>query len=496
MGVMSFLLPPGLSADALRELERACIAGGPDNMPWPTEARVQSGRLVVSRGVEESGTLAVPWDVDGAGRLMSSTATLMERTAPYSLPVEIARGKINQLRCQAADWRAGGLVLPPELAREVLEVTFAFGRAATLPLSENGAAPADDTLDRAYRAAGRLVGVYLDQVFQIRHARQPRLDTALGVRLGVAVPQGASAEALTASCNSVCLPLAWSDCEPAPGSFRWEACDAQLAWAESLNLEVTAGPLVDFTAARLPDWLWSYERDLSALGRFMCRFVETAVRRYRGRLRRWQLTAASNSAALLSLGEDELLLLTVRMAEAARQVDPTLEVIVGLAQPWGEYMAVEERNHSPFIFADTLIRSGLTLAALDLELVMGVTPRGSYCRDLLDTSRLLDMYALLGLPLRVTLGYPSASSGDPLADPDYRTDAGRWRGGISAEAQADWARSFATLAVCKPYTQAVHWTHFSDAEPHTFPHAGLLDASGNVKPALATLRELRQAHLR
>src|SRR5262245_56943125 len=133
MGVMSFLLPPGLSADALRELERACVAGGPDNMPWPTEARVQSGRLVVSRGVEESGTLAVPWDVDGAGRLMSSTATLMERPAPYSLPVEIARGKVNQLRCQAADWRAGGLALPPELTREVLEITFAFGRAATLP---------------------------------------------------------------------------------------------------------------------------------------------------------------------------------------------------------------------------------------------------------------------------------------------------------------------------------------------------------------------------
>ena len=120
----------------------------------------------------------------------------------------------------------------------------------------------------------------------------------------------------------------------------------------------------------------------------MCRYVEAAVRRYRGRIRRWQLTAASNSATLLSLGEDELLLLTVRMAEAARQVDPALEVIVGLAQPWGEYMAVEERNHSPFIFADTLIRSGLTLAALDVELVMGVTPRGSYCRDLLDTSRL------------------------------------------------------------------------------------------------------------
>jgi Glycosyl hydrolase family 10 len=493
MGMMSFLLPSGLSVDTLRELERACVAGGPDNMPWPSDARVQAERLIVNRTVEESGTLTVPWDVNGAGRLMSSTATLMERPAPYSLPVEIARGKINQLRCQSADWRAGGLALPPELAREVLEVTFAFGRAVT---HADSPAPVGETLNRAYRAAGDLVGVYLDQVFQIRHARQPQLDTALGVRLGSAVPEGAAAEALLASCNSICLPLAWNVSEPAAGAFRWEAHDAQLAWAESHGLEVTAGPLVDFSAARLPEWLWSHERDLSALGRFMSRYVEAAVRRYRGRIRRWQLTAASNSATLLSLGEDELLLLTVRMAEAARQVDPALEVIVGLAQPWGEYMAVEERNHSPFIFADTLIRSGLTLAALDVELVMGVTPRGSYCRDLLDTSRLLDMYALLGLPLRVTLGYPSSSAADPLADPDFRADAGHWRGGFSAAAQADWARDFVTLAVCKPYVQAVHWTHFSDAEPHTFPHTGLVDSAGNLKPALAHLRALRENHLK
>ena len=40
MGVMSFLLPSGLSAEALRELQRACVAGGPDAMPWPTRADV------------------------------------------------------------------------------------------------------------------------------------------------------------------------------------------------------------------------------------------------------------------------------------------------------------------------------------------------------------------------------------------------------------------------------------------------------------------------
>src|SRR5437588_5381656 len=118
-------------------------------------------------------------------------------------------------------------------------------------------------------------------------------------------------------------------------------------------------------------------------------------------------------------------------------------------------MAVEERTHSPFIFADTLVRSELKLSSLDLELVMGVTPRGSYCRDLLETSRLLDLYSLLGVPLRITLGYPSATEADDNADPELRVDGGRWRSGFTPEVQADWASSFAALALAKPYTQAV-----------------------------------------
>ncbi len=228
----------------------------------------------------------------------------------------------------------------------------------------------------------------------------------------------------------------------------------------------------------------------------MCKFVEAWRRRYRHRIRRWQLTAASNSASVLSLTEDELLGLTYRLAEAARQIDPTLEIVVGVAQPWGEYMATVERTHSPFVFADTLIRSGMNVAALDVELVMGSEPRGSYCRDLLEGSRLLDLYALLGVPLRVTLGYPSSLGADFDADPDMHVGGGQWRGGYTPEVQAEWAASFTPLALCKPYVQGIQWTHLSDAAPHQFPNCGLIDATGKAKPAAAKLREIREAYLK
>ena len=53
----------------------------------------------------------------------------MERPEPYQLVVELARGKINQIRGQAADWQTGGLILTPALRERIHQVSIAFGHA-------------------------------------------------------------------------------------------------------------------------------------------------------------------------------------------------------------------------------------------------------------------------------------------------------------------------------------------------------------------------------
>ncbi len=496
MGTMTFQLPDSLPADAARELKRTCMAGGPDNMPWPTQLRLAPGQLSVSRVVDESGYLVVPWPIDDRGLMMCTSATLIERPRPYNLLVELARGKVNQVRCQAFDWRAGGLILSPELEQRIRDVGLAFAHAVAGVPPEEADQQAQIALDLAYQTARQLVSTYVAQVFQIRHQRQAQLDSTLACRLGKSVPSADLATPLIAAFNGVCLPISWGHIESEEATYRWQECDALADWASKQKLELSAGPLVDFSSAQLPAWLWQWERDLTGIASFMCKFVETAVRRYRNRIRCWQLTAASNCANVLSLSEDDLLGLTYRLAESARHVDSSLELVVGIAQPWGEYLALSECVHSPFIFADTLIRAGLNLSALDIELVMGVTPRGSYCRDLLEVSRMLDLYALLGVPLRVTLGYPSSADADADADPDLRVEGGRWGNGFTNEAQAAWAAEVTALVLCKPYVQGVQWVHFRDAEPHQFPHCGVVDGRDQVKPALQKLRELRETHLK
>ena len=48
----------------------------------------------------------------------------------------------------------------------------------------------------------------------------------------------------------------------------------------------------------------------------------------------------------------------------------------------------------------------------------------------------------------------------------------------------------------RPHVRAVTWDHWSDADPHMAPSAGLVEADGRAKPLLGRLRALRAAHLK
>jgi hypothetical protein len=495
MGTMSFRIPADLPCEAQRDLERACLASIGDTMPWPSEQILRDGLLTLRRSVDESGHLMLPWPLAEAGHFSGLSATLMEREAPYDLLTELVRGKLNQIRNQTADWQAAGLVLSEELGgrldaarKQFVRLLYHDDRATALPVAQ-------DALRLAYEAAAALVHSYISQVFHVREQREIRAETHLGCRLGLTPPTPERTAELSGLFTALTVPMPWTRIEPEQDHWNWEPIDQIVAWAEERDVALTAGPLVDFSSAQLPAWLWLWERDLPRIIAFVCRFVERAIRRYRGRIRRWHLTAASNFASILSLGEDELLGVTFRLAETARQIDAGLELLIGITQPWGDYMATNDHSYSPHSFADTLLRSELNLAALDLEIFPGVTPRGSFARDLLDVSRLLDMYAPLGVPLQLTLGYPASASPDEGADPDLRVGNGQWPGGFTPEGQADWTAQVLSLALCKPSVRAVQWTTLGDDEPHQIPHCGLYDAQGRPRSVLTALRNLRQRYI-
>lgn len=495
MGKMIFNLPSNLPLEVTQDLERTCVTGGPDAMPTLCQVNVEPNKLAIIRDSEESGCVIAPWLVQGAGHILVQTATLIEKTTPYQLQLELARGKINQVRNQAAEWLFAGLNMPPALNHQIREATRAFTRGVVRGQSEESNQQAETALIQGCEAADQLVHAYADQVIQIRQQRQPKLETTLGCRLGTSIPVGQAADTLVKSCNGISIPFSIHEVAPAEGDYHWDSQDALVKWAQHEGLAITGGPLVDFSYAGIPSCLWLWAGDRGKIAKLLCEYTADVLERYQNTITTWQLTAASNLPGVLSLNDDELLWLTLQIGETARQIAPTAGLVIGISQPWGDYLREAERMYSPIIFADHLLRAGLSVTAFDLEIVMGVTPRGSYCRDLLDFSRLLDMYGFFGLPLHITLGYPGERAENDHSSSELDIRAGYWRNGINSETQAEWATEFLSLAICKPFVRSVQWVQFSDQNPHQFPNCGLIAPSGTPRPVAASLRKIRDQFL-
>ena len=497
-------LPANLSERAVKALAPAYFVGLPDYMPWITQNVVGDGQISSEKEIPESGCMCVPWFLPNSVdelpspllrsklALMLSTATLAERPEPYRLAVELARGRVNQLRNQAADWQSGGLEMPKALDEAIRNASRTFGKAVCQSKDADADADSEEALLLALATGEDLVTEYITQVMTARTVRTPRLPTLLGCNVPAPNEQ---TDLVKSAFNTLRAPLNWRDIEQKEGTYNWEAFDAWMAWAKPLEKTIEIGPLFDMSPSRLPAWLPEKLGDPQAVANLMLDFLEAALERYRDQVKFWMLTCGMNDPSLLELDEEESLWLNTQLYAAAQQTHPNGEFSLGLAQPWGEAVARGTPAYSPFVYADALMRSRVLLSSLDLELVFGVTPRGSVGRDRLDLSRLFDLYALLGVPLRVTLGVPAAGGADPHGDPAYQMNPLYGPDAWTSETQAGWVDALSQLIICKPFIASLTYSHFSDAQPHRFPNVGLLDQRGEARPALAKLRALREKYL-
>lgn len=497
MGSLSFLLPEPLPAAASTLLPGACFAapvggsGSADQAPIPTKIEITPGKLTASRMVSESGVLMAPWPIGPFGPLVTSTTTLRETPEPYRLLTELARGKLNQVRTQSAEWAGIGLHHSPGFEDSLAEATRIFGKALAAPTPAEADALASRVLEQSHVLADVLVRDFIEQMFDTRHHEEGPLDSRLAARL-----RGPADAEYARAFNAAQLAIDWRQIEPDESRYDWTVPDAVVAMAKAADLPLTAGPVIDLCPGMLPPWVTGWEGDFPTLAAFMCDFLETVVTRYKGDVRRWVICGGFNHADALGLDDDDRMRLAFRLFEAAAQIDPGLELVLSVAQPWGDYLADESHTISPLTFPDDLMRAGLRLSGLEVEIRAGAAPRGSPPRDLLDTSRVINLFGVLQLPLEIVLSLPSSNQPDSEASAHGQSV---WQPGIrtlTPEGQAEWGASFAALALCIPHVRAVTWDHWSDAHPHLTPTGGLLDASGQPKPLLARLRTLRSAHLR
>lgn len=488
MGLLRFIVsPPGRLTAAMAE---QCCASGLDRVPWPIQVRLEGNLLLVERNTDESANLHVPWDVPGQGRLMLSTASLMERPEPYQLPLELARGKIGQLRNQLAEWQSMGLALSEATSIKLAEAVACFGRAAITADEwwEDSAAMAERALAAAVEASALLAACYTDQAIAVRRRINGKLPVVLGANLGRSPLDEELASGFLQAFQAAVVPFNWRDMESVEGEYAWNDGDQQLQWCRERGVQVYSGPLVQFDQLTVPDWLYAWQGDFERLAALSTAFVERVVARCRGQVDVWQCAGRMHSTDALALTEEERLRLTARAVEITRAFDPEVPVLVSFDQPWGEYLSRRECDFPPLQFADALVRAGLRLNGFALEINLG----GSLPRDAVDLSRQLDYWAVLGLPLHVVLTIPSDVRDDPLANRRTERATEYWTPAL----QQAWLARWLPMLLAKPYIAGVFWNQLRDSEPHEFPHGGLYDLRRSPKPALRTLTSVRQGYLK
>ena len=223
-------------------------------------------------------------------------------------------------------------------------------------------------LELALDASGILVTAYSDRSLSLRRMATWKLTSFLGADLGASPLDDSTAGQFIATFNAANVPLAWNAAEIAEEQFSWEIADQQIQWCRRNGLTVCAGPLLQLDRHSVPHWLHPWEGDFNEILGFAAQYIEAAVRRYQGKVDLWQCAGRINTADFLSLSEEENVRLAARAIEITQSLDPKGRIFVSFDQPWAEYMAHRQKNFSPIHFADALLRAGIGLTGIVLEI--------------------------------------------------------------------------------------------------------------------------------
>lgn len=488
MGVMRFVVHPPEFLDDWPEFDQAYITGF-DGRVFQTHTELVDGVFSCRRSFTDSGKVSVPWPVEGQGKPVLTTTSLRERDEPYFLPLELARGKLAQVRDQWWNWEMSRLVIPDEFRTAQRKAFSAFAHASVSQHDlDTCAASSQVAIEQACLAADLLSQAYVAQRMLTIKRSNSHSPSLLGAATDLAVLTESGAKLFLDTFNTASVPIRWSDIEPKEGDYSWQPIDDMINFCTQNRLITRGGPLISLRPGGLPDWLTCWAVDFLNLASFVCDFVDTAVSRYTGLVRIWEVSSAGNTGGVLNLNEEQSLTLTARTLEAAIRTDSDSQFFIRIEQPWGEYQRTGKHRLSPYQFVDAIIRSNVPLNGVSLDINVGYTPRACFPRDLLSISKLIDQWSMLGLQIHVNLSCPSEATPDPLARPEMQIQDHVFRESWSQQMQLEWMDRVIPLLMAKPAVTGVFLRQFSDSVPHRFPHAGLLDATGNPKKMWESLQ--------
>lgn len=488
MGDLRFSVPNIEDYDP-RIWETAYLTGI-EGIPWLCKHSVNGNQFTIGREIDESGKLNIVWPTNQFGNLCLSTTSLRITDDPYSLLVELARGTVYRLKFQTSEWQRIGLRLPDPFFSLAESSLSSLLHALTSPRdSERQLSNAQTAINMAVQASIELCDSFSTQALEARRNNEGRLSTLLGGRVDKGVSLSRVGEALNTAFNLTVIPAELGAVESESGNTDFGPFDDQIAWATRSDHKTCVGPLVDFRSGRLPQWMILLDQDFEHILESACQHAKSTVERFAGKTHLWNCAAGLNVPNELNWSDEEVLRMAVSLIETVRRADERNPVLLTIDQPWSEYLRNDANGISPLHFADALIRADLGLSGLALELNFDQWPGGSFPRDPIEVSRLIDRWSMLGLPLMVVLSGPT----DAENGHQSHTRVSGWKtpnsGGIVSP------DAIVRLLMSKPSVHAIIWNQLSDATSGPTNGAGLWNQDGKAKSVLSEFAKLRKSYL-
>jgi len=534
-----------------RELaKRNAYLLGPDDVPVQADIRVVEGFIRCEKRSNDAAAISLqlpiepaPSSPDGAGIgvIVLQTCLLPERERPYLLSIELARHRLMLVLNKLEDWALFDLGADDPIMKSFESARLAFTRAVVAAggAATDDAHPEADKLGRealslaletgellTLRQAGvqhrkRMGGELVRAAtavasatstlteHEIAESRNALIGNA-GVilpsppQVGCVVNQDQFTPMLTkcaaASSDFICMPMRWMDMEPTEGKYAFAKTDRWIEWAvRTARVPVVGGPIVDFRARSVPEWLYIWEHDYETLRELVYEHVKTLVTRYRRTVGTWVVVSGLHVNTNFTFSFEQLMDLTRMTVAVVRKLQPGARVVVEIDLPWGEYYADNPRSIPPMLYAEMVSQAGVNPDLFGLRVDMGMPEVGRWTRDLMAFSALLDRFAALERPLSISA---CSAPSEPLNETTYAAvkqagapvEPGRWRAEWSAESQCRWLTAVTSVAISKPFVHSVCWNELYDGQKIAgWRGDGLVSQSGQPKPALLRLAEIRQA---
>jgi len=457
-----------------------------------------SGRLFCERSGQGLAALNLLWRVGDGSRLMLRTALLQDAEEPYLLPLELARGRVADLWRKKDEWGYAFGGPTAEVEAEFAAIKMLLAKAQTVRASVRAAcALAEEALTRAVVLGESMAMEDARQGIRIRRRQGVLANVDFGCHWDAAEASDDTRQRFGQTFNYASIPFTWRTIEPREHEYAWAWHDAAVSWLEREGIVIKGASPVRFTERALPDWVWIWENDFETIRDLVFDHIERCVQRYRGRVDHWDAVTGLHVENCLNFALDRVIEMTRVCTHAIKRTDPSATVILDLVQPWGEYYATNQRSIWPYHYAEMCINADVSFDVVGVRFFFGAPLPDYTARDMLQISSQLDRFGGLGKPVHVTAcAVPSATGPDPKAELAAEADApdagGVWHSPWDEVVQSDWVDAFYHVAISKPFVRAILWRDFSDAQPHHFPHGGLLRPDGKPKIAYQRLAGVRR----